>query len=168
MFSIELLPDPELEQAVREQWAALAEADLPSLARHTSPTNRPHVTTIVRRALPQPLSLTDVAELLPLPVQLGGLVLFRHGDRVVVARQVVPSAALLVLQRAVREAVGPGDPDLRNTEPDAWTPHMTLAKRMTAAQLASALAVLDLRPLSGTFEGLRIWDGEAKQVTTVR
>jgi 2'-5' RNA ligase len=169
MFSIELLPDPELEHALREQWRALDAADLPSLARHTSESNRPHVTVMVRRALPEGLSLTDAAEQLPLPVTVGGLVLFGHGgDRVVMARQVVVTGALLALQRRIRAEVGPGDADLTTTEPDNWTPHVTLARRMTPQQLSAALEVIGLQPLRGRFEALRIWDGEAKQVTTVR
>ncbi|WP_243422237.1 hypothetical protein [Micromonospora globispora] len=44
MRTVELLCSPELEEAVRAAWERLAAAGLPSLARNTHPTNRPHLT----------------------------------------------------------------------------------------------------------------------------
>src|SRR5690349_4999578 len=98
--SVELLPDGELDAAVRAQWHRLAAAGLPSQARHRGASNRPHVTLAVSdRPWPPSVetALAATARPLPVPLRLGGLVVFPHGDRCVVARLVVPSAALLDL-----------------------------------------------------------------------
>ncbi|MFS0865779.1 2'-5' RNA ligase family protein [Microbacterium sp. 179-B 1A2 NHS] len=52
VVSIELLLDEATERAVRAEWAALAAAGLSSLGRHPSPSNRPHVTLLVRERVP--------------------------------------------------------------------------------------------------------------------
>ncbi|MEH0820071.1 2'-5' RNA ligase family protein, partial [Micromonospora sp. CPCC 205714] len=52
MRTVELLCSPPLEQAVRAAWDRLAAAGLPSLARNTHPSNRPHLTLAWARALP--------------------------------------------------------------------------------------------------------------------
>ena len=46
--ALELPFDRRADEAVRAQWDALKDAGLPSLARHTAPTNRPHVTIDTR------------------------------------------------------------------------------------------------------------------------
>ena len=49
--SVELLFDQSTDAAIRRQWAALADAGLPSQANHPSPTNRPHVTLTVAQRI---------------------------------------------------------------------------------------------------------------------
>ena len=48
--------------------------------------------------------------------------------------------------------------------PGAWTPHVTLARRLDPAQLAAALRVLAERPreIDGTIRCGRRWDGDAR------
>ncbi len=43
LHSVEALLDATTDTAVRKEWAALAEAGLPSQAAHRGPTNAPHV-----------------------------------------------------------------------------------------------------------------------------
>ncbi len=53
VVSLELVFDGASEAAVRREWDALVAADLPSQARHTGESNRPHVTLLVRPELPR-------------------------------------------------------------------------------------------------------------------
>jgi 2'-5' RNA ligase len=160
--SVELLLDGGLDAAVRAQWQALADAGLPSQARHTGATNRPHVTLAVHSE-PWPATveaaLPDAVGPLPLTLRLGGLVSFgQGGGRYVLARLVVPSAGLLALHARIAAAVDPGravDPDRPGAlgalgalgGPDhlgvgRWTPHVTLARRLDAAAFPAALGAL--------------------------
>src|SRR6478609_7725451 len=112
MFSVEILLDPASEEAVHDEWARLIEAGLPSAGRQTAPSNRPHITLAVRErldasALP---SLASAAVVLPFDLELGGILLFGHADRFVLARQVIVTARLLELHRAVAEIAGVPEP----------------------------------------------------------
>ncbi|PJJ71840.1 2'-5' RNA ligase superfamily protein [Diaminobutyricimonas aerilata] len=166
MQSVELLLDADADEAVREEWRELDEAGLPSLARHTGASNRPHITLLVapEGAETRIASLRDAAALLPVPVTLGGLLLFpsRHGA--VLARAVVVTAALLTVHRAVHDAVGRAVTALPVSVPDAWTPHVTLARRLTPAQVAVALEVLEAPVLAATATESRLWDSATRLV----
>lgn len=74
VVSIELLLDPATEDRVRDDWRCLADAGLSSLAAHTSPSNRPHVTLARRLRLDR---LDDARSLLGLPASGAGIVLRR-------------------------------------------------------------------------------------------
>jgi 2'-5' RNA ligase len=161
VVSIELLLDAATEAAVRQEWAALIAAELPSAGRHPGASNRPHVTLLVRSELP-PL---DAASVLgrSFAVTLGAPILFGAGERRVLARAVVPSAELLALHAAVHAAAAPGD-DAAHTVPGAWTPHVTLARRMPAADLPRALPLVG-GELHGRAAALRRWDAASATVT---
>ena len=162
-----MLPDAATERAVRGEWARLAEAGLPSLAAHTAPSNRPHVTVAVRDGV-DPRDCEPLVSLLPTRLELGGVLLFGGSGRFVLVRQVVMTAALLDIHRAVAAAVGPAGERHANTAPDRWTPHVTLGRRLDASQVSVALQILDPSPVVGALEGLRVWDAAAKVVTTLR
>jgi hypothetical protein len=163
--SVELLLGPDTDSAVRAEWAALAEAGLPSLALHGSPTNRPHVTltAAARIDVGADADLAGLADRLPVPCLLGAPVVFGRGT-VTLVRLAVPSAALLEFQRAVSEVVAPHIPSgaYPHTEPGRWTPHVTLCRRLPAAQLPAALDVIAARSIEGEFAALRRWDGDAR------
>ncbi|MDQ0743662.1 hypothetical protein QFZ62_000970 [Clavibacter sp. B3I6] len=113
----------------------------------------------------------------PLPVlRLGGLVVFGVPPRgLVLARQVVVDAALLDLHARVHAAVdratdearavdpdaGPAPGVIPHTRPGSWTPHVSLALRLTAEQLGAAVAALGrIEPLDaprrrGSAAGIR-------------
>jgi 2'-5' RNA ligase len=162
--SVELLLDPATDAAVREQWAALGAAGLRHSGQHTGASNRPHVTLAVAPDLPadrEPAIAAAVAGL-PIPLRLGGLVLFGHRSEYVLARLVVPSAELLALQAAVHRATA--DDRIAHLAPGAWTPHVTLGRRYHAADLAVALALPDLAAdLTGTGVAVRRWDSDARR-----
>jgi len=166
VHSVELVLDGTLDGLVREEWALLQDADLPSQARHTGASNAPHVTLGVADHVDPAteIALGDVAYGVGEPVLLGGLLVFT-GRRLVLARAVIPSAGLLATHQAVQDAMAglTGRPD--HTAPGRWTPHVTLARHLDHAQLAAALALLADRPreLSGTIGGARRWDGDARE-----
>lgn len=162
--SVELLLDAEAEAAVRAEWDALAAAGMSSMAPHASESNRPHVTLLARRGgVPHPLPLPD--GILPLPLLLGAPLLFGDGDRRVLVRSVVPSAALLALHSAVRDAAGDGD-DVDHMAPSTWTPHVTLARRLRLADLERALPLVG-GELACEGVALRRWDAGARTVTAL-
>lgn len=145
---------------MRAEWHALAEAGLSSLARHPGESNRPHVTLLVRERL----SAVVVDPGRSFGVTLGAPLLFGSGDRRVLARSVVPTRELLALHCAVHALAGPGE-DAAHTAPGAWTPHVTLARRLRVADLPQALAVIGEEELPGRALGLRRWDAASATVT---
>lgn len=164
MRSIELLLDPESDAAVRAAWDALVVADLPSLGRHPSPSNAPHVTLAAGPELPVPAGF---AAPVPTDVRLGGLLLFPAGPgRSVLVRAVVVDAPLGAFHRAVH-AVAPGG--VETSLPGMWSPHVTLARRVRDEDLPRAVAALRTTPLPETLgvAGVRHWDGETRTVTPV-
>lgn len=167
MFSVEVVPDPATEAAVIEDWSRLTAAGLPSAGRNPSPSNRPHVTVAVRETV-DPSALTGIADLLPVPLELGGVLLFVHAGGVVVTRQVIVTAQLLELHHAVAEAVGPPEPRYATSAPGRWSPHVTLARRVDPDVLPAVLGAIDARPLPGRALSLRVWNAQEKVVTTLR
>ncbi len=191
MHSIELLLDGAADEAVRREWSALAEAGLPSQAHHTGETNAPHITLVAREEIGPEHDdrLRAVAAGLPVGAELGALVVFGGPPRgLVLARLAVVSGGLLSLHEAVHDAVAAGDAvDSPHTLPGRWTPHVTLASRLTPDQLAAAVETLDAHrraSVDGTARGsaspnssspspldsaqavaLRRWDSTARTVT---
>jgi len=203
--SIELTFDEETESAVRADWRALAGAGLPSLARHSGPTNRPHLTLAAGDDLargssvgPEPPGLfrggatpgvplgppdcepaeaveeaavppVDVAlqgafDTLPLPLRTSGLVVFGAPPRgLVLARLVTITRELLDLHSVVH---GLAWGALPLTLPGRWTPHVTLALRLTPEQLAAALPLLGAH-LDGSAVAARLWDSGPKAVVAL-
>ncbi|WP_445443963.1 2'-5' RNA ligase family protein [Clavibacter sp. km1a] len=182
--SLELTLDAASDAAVRASWRDLADAGLPSLADHASDTNRPHVTLLAAEGLggSADAAVREIAASYPLPVlQLGGLVVFGVPPRgLVLARQVVVDAALLDLHARVHAAVdratdearavdpdaGPAAEVIPHTRPGSWTPHVSLALRLTAEQLGAAVAALGrIEPLDAPAAGLRRWDPRDRTTT---
>ncbi len=167
MFSVELTPDPEIDRAIRDDWDRLLGADLPSSGRNPAPSNRPHVTLAVRERL-EPSAFAGIGEMLPIPLELGGVLLLGHRDRYVLTRQVVVTSALLDAHRVVAEIAGRPEPRYSTTAIDRWTPHITLARGLTAQRLATAMRTIKAPHVSGEAVGARVWDAEARRVSTIR
>ena len=172
MRSVELLLDADGDAAVRRAWAALMAADLPSAGRHSGATNAPHITLAVcpgeaSGGVADAARLAGLAATLPRPVELSGLVLFGGGDRRVLACHVGVDEAMLRLQRDVVARLGGAGGVLAQTAPGAWTPHVTLARRMPLARLATALEVCGPVDLRVEAVAMRGWDSVAKRVTVV-
>lgn len=164
--SVELTLDARTDAAVREQWARLAEAGLPTEQRtQPSPSHRPHVTLFAADAIPAEADarLPELLTGLALELRIGGVLLFgpRRGS-VVVVRQVVPDRALLELQAAVADLCG-ADP-AGQFGPGRWIPHVTLARRTPTAQLGSVVTALgDLPELVALSRRCRRWDSERRE-----
>lgn len=161
--TVELLPDAVTDAVVRAQWQALLAAGLPSQARHTGATNAPHVTLGVCTAVPQTVEprLAVAVAGLPVPLRLGGLVVF--GDRRrVLACLVVPTPELLTLHAEVSAVLDgcPGQRDL--LAPGRWTAHITLARGLREDQLGAALVACAGEEVDGSAVAARRYDGEAR------
>lgn len=162
--SVELLLDETTDAALRAQWAQLAAAGLPSQARHTGPTNAPHVTLAVRDRIPPELDVPLMtATALPVSIRLGGLLVFAR-RRCILARVVVPSVPLLDLHAQVHDVLTGCGPSAAHLDPGWWTPHVTLARNLTEDQLATAVHLLaDATDVAGRGVAIRRWDAAVRR-----
>ncbi|MEU5790196.1 2'-5' RNA ligase family protein [Micromonospora purpureochromogenes] len=166
MRTVELLCSPPLEQAVRAAWDRLAAAGLPSLARNTHPSNRPHLTLASVEAFPPGAAerlagLFDAA--LPQPVRLDRVeVLDGSAPLVWLVR---PTPELTALHAAVWDVLAGADGQNPWHAPGRWIPHLSLALRFrdNDRRLARALACVD-RP-AGEFVAARSYDGDTRTVS---
>ncbi len=167
VHSVELLFDFDTDAAVRQVWDDLAGEGIRSLAGHRSPTNRPHVTLTVAEDMDGEVdvALRPLLARLPLRCVIGAPMVFGTGPFVTLVRLVVPSAALLELQAEAHRICLPhmAEDPLPHTDPGKWTPHVTVARRIPADQLATALAVPGVtRDIDAAATGLRHWDGNRR------
>ena len=168
IVSLELLLDSDTEARIRAEWQALADAGLSSLAAHTAPSNRPHITLLVRPSLPQ-LTRDQLSEVvaLPLAITIGDPIFFGAGDRRVLVRSVVPTEELLRLHTTIHAIAGVGE-DAAHTRPGEWTPHISLARRIRVDSIPQALRILDdegATAASAQATSLRRWDSASASVT---
>jgi 2'-5' RNA ligase len=159
VHSVELLFDADTEARLRQLWADLDAADLPSRL----PVGRPHVTVAVAERIAPDVDelLLPVARRLPIACTVGAPLLFGHSNAVL-ARLIVPTADLLDLHAAIHRVCGPHllPGPLPHNVPDQWTPHVTLARRVDEALLGPVLRLADQpAEISGSLAGLRRWDG---------
>ncbi|MET0418173.1 MAG: 2'-5' RNA ligase family protein [Actinoplanes sp.] len=152
MHTVELLLDAGLERGVRELWNRLRDAGLPSLATHTHPTNRPHLTVLTAASLDglAPLPLPITAELGPVRMLGRALV-----------REVQPTAELRDLHAGVAAS-------LAGIDAREWTPHVSLALRVPEDRRAEALDLLaNEPPAAGRFVAARSYDTRTRTVTGI-
>ncbi|MGW3592365.1 2'-5' RNA ligase family protein [Streptomyces fungicidicus] len=166
MRTVELLLDEAAELAVREAWRRLADAGLPSQARHRSPTNSPHLTLAACPELTAPIrwELAEVAAALPLPVRFTGVVRFERPTSVL-AWALDCDAALAGLHLRVWEAVASDSPpEALNPfhTPGRWSPHITLGRTRRAGAFAGRRVpeLLPAPPLTACLTTLRSYDTE--------
>lgn len=162
MHHVDLVLENAADRAVREEWARLAEAGLPSQAQHRSASNRPHVTLTTSEGWPTGAGLAGVGEALatlPMGGWLGPPVLLGRGP-FVLARVVVASADLVRLHADVAGVLAPLSSEL--VVPGRWLPHVTLARRLDAARVPEALAVIGAEPGEVVFTEARHWDSVAR------
>jgi 2'-5' RNA ligase len=158
MRTVELLGDDELDQAVRAAWRRLDKAGLASLARHQHPTNRPHLTLAAAEEIPPGAGavIADALRALPVSVRLDGLHFFR-GRAGVIAWAVTGGDALRSLQAQVWSALDGADRNPQH-EPRAWTPHISLARRLRPGQEQLAAAVIGATAAGGQLSTARSYD----------
>ena len=163
VHSVELVFDRDTEEAVRHIWDGLREAGIPSQA----PASRPHVTLTVANVIGADVDapLVSLGDRFPLPCVIGAPLLFGRGQ-LILTRLIVPTADLIAVQSDVHRLCLPllQPEPMANSVPGHWTGHVTLARRVSPARLGRALRIAG-KPaeISGTFAGLRRWDGNAKR-----
>ncbi len=165
MRSIELVFDGSTESLIRADWARLQAADLPSLAAHTSLSNSPHITLAAGADLQagqESPHQQGLWQALPMNITFSGAIVFPAGaGKYVLARAVLLTDPLLDLHRRLHKDLSGA---LSLTLPGAWTPHVTISRRVPAHQLGAAMDLLDLR-LEGQCTGARLWDSDSRTVT---
>ena len=163
--SIELLPDAATESHIRGEWQRLMVAGLPSQGRHSGASNRPHITLGVAGRLTAEQEIDVAAAVLgrlPCPLRLSGLLVFGSGP-FVLTRAVVPTVELLEVQQRVARILPGQVGSFDQQSPGAWSPHITLGRRLDARQLAAALTTLQtIDELVGHAVAARRWDGDRK------
>lgn len=163
VHSVELVFDPDTEKAIRHIWDELRGAGIPSQA----PASRPHATLTVAERIDAEVDelLSPLADRFPMPCRIGAPLFFGRA-KAVLARLLVPTAALLDLHAAVYRLclphTHPGP--MANALPDAWTAHVTMARRVVPGQMGRAVRIAG-KPgeIDGSIVGLRRWDGKAKR-----
>jgi hypothetical protein len=165
--SIELLLDDHSDAAIRQLWAALDDAGLPSQLRVKSATNRPHITMLAAERITPDVdaALAALVPRFPLDITIGAPVIFT-GARLTLARLGVASEPLLDLHREVYQRClqhAAGEP-YRHSAPGYWTPHVTLGRRLTAEDIGTAIQVIEplCADISARIAGLRRWDGDQR------
>ena len=165
--SIELLLDGSSEAAVRAVWQALADDGLPSQVHVKSSTNRPHVTLLAAERISPDVDdvLRGMSHRLPIDGVVGALLVFGRAS-LTLARLIVPSAELLEFHDEVYRCSLPyltGDP-FGHCAPGRWTPHATLARRMSAGEVGAAIHAMEGMgsDLAVRLVGLRRWDGDRR------
>jgi 2'-5' RNA ligase len=177
MHSIELLLDEAADSAVRADWALLIEAGLPSQGRHRGFSNAPHVTLLASAGFGDGHDerLRQAMELLPVPFTFSGLLVFGRPPRgLVLARAIIVTDEILRLHRAVYDVVASEDDTGADADPGphsrpgAWTPHVTLASRLTPGELARAVELVSARDApDGSLRRGRRWDPEAGAIVAL-
>lgn len=166
MRTVEVLLDEVAEQAVREAWRRLADAGLPSQARHRSPTNSPHLTLAACPELTTPIrwELAEVAAMLPLPVRVTGVVRFERPTSVLAWALDLDRELAAVHRRVWEAVVSESRPGTLNPfhAPERWSPHITLGRTRRAGAFADRRipALLPTPPLSIRLTTLRSYDTE--------
>jgi 2'-5' RNA ligase len=135
-LSVCLLPDEHADRVVRRLWRRLEEAGIPTLLTHTHGRHLPHLTLASLthydlEAVRSSLARFSTSE--PLVARIDALGVFRR-SRVWLAP--VATTALLERQRSVFEAVRSTGAEVHpHYRPGQWQPHLTLAPRLSLADL---------------------------------
>ncbi|MCS0634936.1 2'-5' RNA ligase family protein [Streptomyces sp. LP05-1] len=166
MRTVELLLDEAADARVREAWRRLADAGLPSQARHPGSSNRPHLTLAACPELTAPIrwELARTAAALPVPVRFTGVVRF-EGRSSVLAWALDNDPVLGTLHRQVWEAVASDSPPGSLNplhRPGRWRPHITLGRTRRPDAFAGRRVpgLLPAPPATARLVTLRSYDTE--------
>lgn len=166
--SIELLLDDDSDARIRANWESLDAAGLRTPASIVAPTVRPHCTLLAGSSISgSDGGMSAVAQRLPICAVVGPPILFDSPSGLTLAAILVPSADLLAVHATAHRLCGGGVADLDpHCTPGAWTPHVTLARRVPADAVADALARLG-GPIAAQVTAVRRWDGDSRTETVV-
>ncbi len=157
---LEFLFDDEADHAVRELWARLEKAGVPSLATRTHGRHRPHVTFAMASAIPMGKrdSLREDLARLAIPrLWLSTLAAFSSYDNVLMLAAVVDTE-LLAVHSAVHDVLARRvhSPSAYYL-PGSWVPHCTLAQGVEPAEVAAGFAALyPVEPIRATITSVAV------------
>jgi 2'-5' RNA ligase len=163
--SVELTLDSAAEAGLVAQWDRLAAA---GIAKPKGPEpyghHLPHITLYAADAIPEAAEsvLPEIMAGVNLTVHIGALMIFgpRKGECILV-RHVAASVQLLALQQQVARACA-ADPAGQFGQ-GRWSPHVTLARRVSSDHLGKVVSVLGSRgELDATIQRCRRWDGRRR------
>ena len=169
--ALEFFFDESADAAVRGLWRRLEQAGVPSLLTHTHRRHRPHVTFALGGSV-TPAARADLhgdLAMLSLPdVWLYTLGTFPSGDNALFLGAVADSE-LLALHVAVHDTLAHRVRDpWAYYLPGAWVPHCTLARSITAAQLATGfVAVHPVQPIRAKIAEVGITNTRTGDVDTL-
>jgi 2'-5' RNA ligase len=147
-YALELLFDSTTEAAIKDLWARLETAGVPTLASRTYRRHRPHVSLSVAKRI-ETQQLDGVRERLAathLDITLYSPAVFPRPG--VLYLSVVPTLALLRLHEEIHAALRDGIVAPRDGYAvGAWVPHCTLAQDLTRAQLVRGIDLLHDQPV---------------------
>jgi 2'-5' RNA ligase len=160
--ALEFLFDDDADRAVRELWARLEKAGVPSLATRTHGRHRPHVTFALASGIPtgtRDALREDLARLAIPRLWLSTLAAFSSNDNVLMLAAVVDTE-LLAVHSAVHDVLAKR---VRNPSayylPGSWVPHCTLAQGLEPAEVADGFAALyPVDPIGATVTGVAVVD----------
>jgi hypothetical protein len=163
-----LWPDKHFTSEVGSIWTELLDHGLPTVA--SQPHHVPHVSLIVADDLAVADTLAAVANVpsSPLPLLIESAAVAPGGHLLLVC---TPTRGLLAEQARVYSGAAPhADNPWSHYGPDAWLPHLTLARSLTPGNLAVALPIVLARlPMRGLLTSGGIEDpatGERWHATT--
>lgn len=153
-----LWPDEQASRTIRAIWDELRHHGLPSMADQAH--HVPHLSLMVADDVAVPETLAAIGDLPSSPVALliesAGVV---PGGHLLLA--CTPTRSLLTEQaRVYQTSAAHADNPWPHYAPDAWLPHVTLARSLAAAEFAIALPiVLAHLPIRGSLSSAGIEDG---------
>jgi 2'-5' RNA ligase len=163
--SVELTLDTSAEAALVTQWDRLTAAGLAKPKRpEAHGQHLPHITLYAADTILEEAEsvLPEIVAGLDLKVHIGALMIFgpRKGECILV-RHVAASVELLELQQEVARACQ-ADPAGQFGR-GRWSPHVTLARRVSSDHVGKAVGVLGSRgELDATIQRCRRWDGRRR------
>lgn len=163
-----LWPDEHFSSEVRSICAELRDHGVPTVASH--PHHVPHVSLIVADDLAVARTLAAVADVpsSPIPLLIESAAAVPGGHLLLAC---TPTRDLLAEQARVHRSAAPhADNPWPRYTPDAWLPHLTLARSLTPENLTVALPIVLARlPMRGALTSGGIEDpttGERWHATT--
>ena len=161
-----LLFDRRTDRALRQLWARLETAGVPTLLSHTHGRHVPHLSYAVLRRFEVGAVLEAVAALPdggPVRLHFDAIGLFRRSRAWLVPG--VGAAVLARQERVVAAVEGAGAELHRHYRPGYWVPHCSVAPRVRREALADlASAVYDILPLEAVADRAALIDSSTGQV----
>lgn len=160
--ALEFLFDDEADRAVRNLWARLDKAGVPSLATRTHGRHRPHVTFALGGSISpgaRDSLRTDLRRLAIPRLWLSTLGVFSSVENVLVLAAVTDTE-LLAVHSAVHDALaGRVRAPSAYYLPGSWVPHCTLAQGIEHPQVVAGFAALHpVEPIRATVTEVAVVD----------